>query len=137
MVPSVFMEIGEFPLTPNGKVDREALPEPEQNRPDVGRYVAPETESEKLVAEIWSSLLQCEQIGVHDNFFELGGHSLLATQVISRIRDTINVELPLRILFQKPTVAELAERIEMMRIELQENHPTSTASGGHRERLIL
>jgi acyl carrier protein len=113
MVPSVFVTLPELPLTRNGKVDRKALPEPDESRPEIEeQYVAPRNETETVLAAIWSDVLGIEQVGVHDNFFELGGHSLLATQVISRVRDTFRVELLLRNLFDATTVANLALVIE-------------------------
>jgi len=113
MVPSGFMTLTEFPLTPNGKVDRRALPKPDQTRPELEReYVAPRNETEEKLAQICADLLQVEKVGVYDNFFELGGHSLLATQFISRVRTAFNVELPLRSLFEKPTIEGLAAAIE-------------------------
>ena len=112
MIPSVFVEFAELPLTPNGKVDRRALPAPDASRlSQESAYVAPRTPIEELTASIWQQVLGLEQVGIHDNFFELGGHSLLATQVVSRLRQTFSVELPLRALFESPTVEALAERI--------------------------
>src|SRR6185369_12416315 len=97
MVPSVFIVIEKMPLTPNGKVNRRALPEVEASRADLpGEVVAPRTETEEMLAGIWKDVLRAERVGIHDNFFELGGHSLLATQVISRIRAELGVELALR-----------------------------------------
>ncbi|MFQ5794231.1 MAG: amino acid adenylation domain-containing protein, partial [Candidatus Bipolaricaulia bacterium] len=117
MVPSAFVVLDALPLTPNGKVDRRALPAPDPTRPELERtFNAPRTSIEERVAGIWTELLGVEQVGVYDNFFELGGHSLLATQVISRVRDTFQVELPLRRLFELPTVAGLAESIEATRL---------------------
>jgi amino acid adenylation domain-containing protein len=110
MVPSAFVTLDALPLTPNGKVDRRALPAPE-GRPEVTAFVAPRTPIEEAVAAIWCELLRLDRVGVHDNFFELGGHSLLATRVIARLREVLEVELPLRALFQRPTIAELAVRI--------------------------
>ena len=116
MVPSAFVFIDEFPLTPNGKIDRRALPEPNQMRPELGAaFVAPRTPTEEILASIWAGVLGRETIGVHDNFFELGGHSLLATQVISRVRDAFGQEVALRSLFEQPTVAGLAKEIEAVR----------------------
>ena len=113
MVPSAFVMLESLPLTPNGKVDRRALPQPEwyltQRR---GTYVEPKNDWERRVAEIWAGLLGVDQVGIADNFFDLGGHSLLATQVVSRIRETFDVELQLRQLFDMPTVEELAEHVE-------------------------
>jgi amino acid adenylation domain-containing protein len=112
MIPAAFVMLDDLPLTPNGKVDRRALPEPEL-RPELSlTFVAPRTPIEEILASIWACVLGIEQVGVHDNFFELGGHSLLATQVISRVRDTMSVELPLRSLFEAPTVATLAQQVE-------------------------
>src|SRR6185295_12328808 len=105
MIPAIFVPLAEFRLTPNGKVDRKALPAPDGSRPLLEReFVAPRTETEKVLAEIWSEVLRVSEIGIHDNFFELGGHSLLATTVISRIRGSFSVELPLRDLFEAPTI---------------------------------
>ena len=113
MIPSAFVMLERLPLTPNGKVDRRALPAPEKGRSSLrDRYVQPRTAVERQLAQIWMEVLGLAEVGIHDNFFELGGHSLLATQVVSRIRTTFTVELPLRVLFESPTVAELALRVE-------------------------
>jgi acyl carrier protein len=114
MVPSTFVLLEKLPLNSNGKVDRRALPEPGGDRPDLGpAFVAPATPLEKSLAEIWSELLQLQGIGVHDNFFDLGGHSLLATQLVSRIRGRFGVDFPLRDVFRAPTIAELADAIQL------------------------
>ena len=113
MVPSVFVFLDRLPLTANGKVDRRALPAPERCRqePKEGVLEA-RTVTEQLLAQIWSEVLKVEPIGIHDNFFELGGHSLLATQVVSRIRAAFQTELPLRSLFEMPTIESLAKVVE-------------------------
>jgi acyl carrier protein len=101
-----------LPLTATGKVDRNALPEPEQARPQLAQvYVAPQTAVEEVLCGIFSEVLQVEPVGVRDSFFELGGHSLLATQISSRVRLAFQVELPLRRLFEAPTVEGLAKAI--------------------------
>ena len=116
MVPSAFVFLDALPLTPNGKVDRRALPAPDQSRPELENpFVAPRTPVEELLAKIWAEVLKLEKVGIHDNFFDLGGHSLLATQVVSRLHEVLHVEIPLRSIFENPTVAGLAGRIASAR----------------------
>ena len=108
MVPSTFMFLESLPLT-NGKLNRSVLPKPESRRPDLtAQYVSPDTETEKRLSLIWSEVLSLDQVGIQDNFFELGGHSLAATRVVSQIIKQFQIELPLRLLFQSPTVAAMA-----------------------------
>ncbi|MCD6569379.1 MAG: amino acid adenylation domain-containing protein, partial [Deltaproteobacteria bacterium] len=112
MVPSRFMRMESLPLTPNGKVDRKALPEPEGLRPDMeSEYVAPRNEVEEIVADIWKEILGLDKVGIHDNFFDLGGHSLKVTQVVSRIRKKLGVDLPVRSVFEEPTIEGLCRVI--------------------------
>ena len=119
MAPSEFMFLDAFPITPNGKVNRSALPAPGQSRPELEQaYVAPRNAIETELASIWSEVLRKERVGIKDNFFEIGGHSLLATQVTSRIRQQFKVELPLRSFFESPTVATLAAAV----VKLQQNN---------------
>src|SRR5581483_7084076 len=120
MVPAAFVAMERLPLSPNGKVNRKALPAPDYARPELSReYQQARTPAEEMIAGIWSEVLKLDAVGVHDNFFELGGHSLLATQVVSRIRRTFQVELPLRALFEAPTVAGLAQKIESLEKGIQ------------------
>ncbi len=137
MVPSIFVNLNSLPLTPNGKVDRKALPPPSQTRPDLrAPYVAPRTQLELELAELCAQVLELENqngqsaVGVHDNFFDLGGHSLLGTRLIFLLREKYGLEaaqLPLRALFEKPTVANLAEIIE--RVRRGEGSPVYTGGG--------
>ena len=125
MVPAAFMPLPALPLTPNGKVKRRALPAP----PTLGRgmgegedgFVAPRNETEEILADIWRDVLRMEQISIHDNFFELGGHSLLATQVISRVRQAFQLDFELRSVFERPTIADFAELVEMKELAEIEN----------------
>ncbi len=115
MVPSAFVALDAFPLTGSGKLDRRALPEPAAEAVASPESVPPSTPVEEILAGIWTQVLGAERVGVHDDFFALGGHSLLGTQVLSRIRVAFEVELPLRALFEEPTIAALAARIEALR----------------------
>jgi surfactin family lipopeptide synthetase A len=113
MIPSQFVFLKGLPISPSGKVDRRALPAPELERSFLEReFVAPRSEIEIKLAKISCDLLGIQQVGIYDNFFDLGGHSLLATQFISRVREELNVELPLRSLFENPTIAGLSETVE-------------------------
>ena len=106
MVPTDFVLLDALPLTPTGKVDRRALPAPDQERPELGTtYVPPATPAEQVIADIWSDVLGIERVGAQDNFFDLGGHSLLATQIVSRLQGIFQAEMPVRNLFETTTVA--------------------------------
>ncbi|HXQ70080.1 MAG TPA: amino acid adenylation domain-containing protein, partial [Pyrinomonadaceae bacterium] len=113
MIPAVFVEMLEFPLTPNGKTDRRALPVPAPvSADDRENFVAPRNPLEEIIAGIWSELLGVDRVGVYDELFELGAHSLMLTRVAARLRDQFNVEIPLQCLFDSPTVAGLAAALE-------------------------
>jgi acyl-CoA synthetase (AMP-forming)/AMP-acid ligase II len=113
MVPVAFVILGALPLSPNGKVDRAALPAPEAASAarDEETFTAPRTPLEAVLAELWAEVLDLDAVGAHDDFFALGGHSLLATRLISRILQVLRAEVPLRVLFRRPTVAGMAEAL--------------------------
>ncbi len=111
MIPAAFVRLDALPLTPNGKVDRARLPAPDWTQ-SATTHTPPRTPTEETLAEIWQGVLGVAQVGVHDNFFALGGHSLLATRVMSRVQQTFQVAIPLRALFEAPTVAGLAAAVE-------------------------
>lgn len=113
MVPAAWMKLAELPLSANGKLDRKQLPAPDANYTlEQTEYAPPRTPTEEMLCEIWQEVLKLERVGIHDNFFHLGGHSLLATQVMARLRRRLEVEVPLRELFNEPTIARLAELID-------------------------
>jgi acyl carrier protein len=115
MTPSVFMFLQSLPLT-NGKLDRKSLPRPDRQRPNLEQpYSAPCSEIDKRLSLIWSEVLTIDQVGIHDNFFDLGGHSLAGSQLISRVIQEFQVELPIKMLFDSPTIAEMAAIIEQNR----------------------
>ncbi len=112
MIPAAFVFLPALPLAASGKVDRRALPAPDSARPELGsRFVGPRTETERGIAAVWCNVLAVDEVGVHDDFFALGGHSLLATRVVSRLAKDCGFDVPLRALFEAPTVAALAERV--------------------------
>jgi amino acid adenylation domain-containing protein len=113
MLPSAFVPLGALPLMPNGKLNRNRLPPPDGTKPPLSReLVSPRTEIEKLVAQTWRDVLKVENVGICDNFFELGGHSLLATRIVARLQEAFNKDVPLHVMFDAPTVAELAQELE-------------------------
>jgi acyl carrier protein len=130
MVPSAFVMLDALPLNANGKVDRRALPAPDPLRPELDEsYVAPRGAVEEQVAAVWRQVLGVERVGVNDNFFDLGGHSLIATQVVSRLCDAFNLELPLRQLFESPTVAGLAAAVVRRQAEEVDDELLAQALG--------
>ncbi len=112
MLPSLFVQLEQIPLTPNGKVDRRALPRVDLKQARTTHYDPPRTPTEEILVGIWCEVLKLEQVGIRENFFDLGGHSLLATQVVSRIRETFKVEFALRQLFELTTIADIALAVE-------------------------
>ncbi|MFB0845973.1 amino acid adenylation domain-containing protein, partial [Paenibacillus oleatilyticus] len=135
MIPSYFVQLAQMPLTPNDKIDRKALPAPEGSMHASGEYVAPRTPTEAKLVSIWQDVLGLEKVSVKDNFFELGGHSLRATALASKVRKELNMELPLRHIFQFPTVEQLAEAIGQLEqqafdaipvVEEREYYPVSS-----------
>ncbi|WOD37581.1 amino acid adenylation domain-containing protein [Nodosilinea sp. E11] len=135
MIPAAFVVLDALPLTANGKVDQKALPPPALHRAEPSLMAAPTTSLEATLVEIWVKLLG-QQVGIDDNFFELGGHSLLATQFVSRVRDRLHIELPLRTIFETPTIAELAQQINTLQATLQPDFTalTSAQSGANSQR---
>ncbi|HEY0736251.1 MAG TPA: amino acid adenylation domain-containing protein [Herpetosiphonaceae bacterium] len=117
MLPSAFVVLDALPLTPNGKLDRRALPRPEQGAVQQHAYIAPRTELEKTIAEIWSAVLHVEQVGLEDNFFDLGGHSLLAMQVHSKLREHLGRDISMLDLFKYTTVGALARFLSQAEAE--------------------
>jgi amino acid adenylation domain-containing protein/thioester reductase-like protein len=116
MMPSAFVVMESLPLTPNGKIDRRALPDPKKERPILNAvYIAPSTPLEEKLADIWSEILEIDQIGIKDNFFELGGHSLLAAQLLARLEEVTQIALPIFYLLKDPTIAGLIEGIKVVR----------------------
>ena len=118
MVPDAFIPLPSLPLTANGKVDRARLTElSKAGRKDEDNFVAPRTELEEEIAGIWAEILKVERVGISDNFFDLGGHSLLATRLIFQLREHFHVDVPLRALFEAPTIAAFAPVIVQSQIE--------------------
>nr|VFK47647.1 MAG: amino acid adenylation domain-containing protein/thioester reductase domain-containing protein [Candidatus Kentron sp. TC] len=120
MVPSIFVFVDSFPLTPNGKIDRRALPAPDMG--DIGsaaEYIAPRTESEIEMTALWTKALGVDKIGIHDNFFDLGGHSLLAVELISQVKEHFAVDVPMRVLFEEPTVSGILKGMGLARTETE------------------
>jgi len=119
MVPTVIVVLPKLPLNANGKIDKQALPKLEDIRTNTKESVAPRTPSEEVIASIWGEVLKHDGLGVDDNFFEIGGHSLLATQIASRLREHFKTAVPVRAIFESPSIAELAKRMDANRREEQ------------------
>jgi acyl carrier protein len=116
MVPSAIIVLEQLPRTRHGKLDRQALPVVESSRFNQSlTHTPPQTPLQKIIADVWRERLDLRQVGLHDNFFQLGGHSLLVIQVISELRKQLAIDLPVQLLFQSPTINELAESIELLR----------------------
>ncbi|MCP5064555.1 MAG: hypothetical protein GY936_19130, partial [Ignavibacteriae bacterium] len=127
MIPTVFVNLDEMPLTTSGKINKNDLPIPQLSREELGtEYIAPRDEGEEKLAKIVEELLNVEKVGIKDNFFELGGHSLLATQFISRIRNEFNIEFKLIKLFEEPTVEGVYKNIQNSSSEPSITRPTIT-----------
>ncbi len=142
MIPSLFMEMENFPLTPNGKVDRNALPDPDASELLSDQYIAPRNDVEATLAEIWQEVLEVDKVGITNDFFELGGHSLLAVRLVSSIRKAFKVEMPISDIFDYPTVEQLATRLSknsdnalLSPIEAIEQRPKNIPLSFNQERL--
>ncbi|BEH40051.1 non-ribosomal peptide synthetase [Burkholderia pseudomallei] len=129
MVPSAYVRLDAWPLTPNGKLDRRALPEPADDAYARAEYEAPRGAKEEALAAIWRELLHVERVSRHDNFFELGGHSLLAVQLVSRLRQALSVEVALGTVFDAPVLSALAERLEAENTEVLPPIPLAPRDG--------
>lgn len=137
MLPNAYVFLGEMPLTANGKLDRKALPKPDVGDQLKKQYVAPRTATETVLADLWAAVLGVERVGIEDHFFDLGGHSLIATQLMSRLSQAFNIELPLKMLFEAGTVEKLAEKIDLaVWLHNQANGP-SQHNGADYEEIAL
>jgi hypothetical protein len=134
MIPADFVVLEAFPLSPTGKVDRKALPEPETAATLEREFALPETPTEELLLTLWQEILGRARIGIHDNFFELGGHSLLMPKMVSRIETAFGLNLSLRDFFQAPTIAGMAIQVDLLLLQeieaLEEEEAESLAQGG-------
>ncbi|MCO7564874.1 amino acid adenylation domain-containing protein [Pseudomonas sp. S 311-6] len=118
MVPAHLVQLASLPLSPNGKLDRKALPTPDSSQRQQA-YVAPQTPLQEQLAHVWQTLLKLERVGLHDNFFDLGGHSLLATQMMMQIRQQLGVDVPLKALFQTASLEQFAEQVQQLQTDVQ------------------
>jgi amino acid adenylation domain-containing protein len=126
MVPSIWVEMQSLPITPNGKIDKRALPDPDVNELSSHSYVAPRTETEKKLAEIWQQLLGVEKVGIHDNFFELGGHSLMVMRVVAYVERELSISIPIHLLFQLTSINELGKYIEIQNFDISKEKNTKS-----------
>jgi acyl carrier protein len=131
MLPADFVRLERMPLTPNGKLDRAALPAPSRSAAAV--FVAPGTPTEQALAELWQRILRLERVGARDSFFDCGGHSLLAMQLVGRVRERFGIELPLKHVFERPTLSAQAEAIDAL-VWL---HESKQSHAGEREEALL
>jgi hypothetical protein len=139
MIPSAFVEMNQLPLTPNGKVDRKALPAPEREWSEKRGYVGPRNGEEEILCDLFAEVLNRDRVSVHDDFFAMGGHSLLATKLVSRIRDTLGVDVALRSVFESPTIAKLAPRLQdsrKARSSLRRHHNVERAPLSYSQRRL-
>jgi amino acid adenylation domain-containing protein len=133
MVPSAFVILESIPLTPNGKIDRRSLLALDEMGVKLLHQVLPRNSTEEMIATIWKEVLKLEQVGIYDNFFDLGGNSLLATRINSRLRQTFELDLPLRSIFEKPTIVAIAEHIQALQITIQSMKNSNTPTTGRKE----
>ena len=129
MIPSAFVILESMPLTPNGKIDRRSLLAVDEMGVKLLHQVPPRNSTEESIAAIWKEVLKLEQVGIYDNFFDLGGNSLLVTQINSRLRQTFELDLPLRSIFEKPTIVAIAEYIQAIQITIQQQNPNTPTTG--------
>ncbi|GAK55072.1 peptide synthetase [Candidatus Vecturithrix granuli] len=138
MIPAAFIQVERFPLTPNGKIDRRAFPPPDWSQRQ-GKYdiVAPRTSTERILAEIWTEVLEIEHISIDDNFFEIGGHSLSGMRILSRLQAILHISLPLHTLFESPTVESLARAVDAVHWAIQHQQEPSSPADNEREVVVL
>ena len=129
MVPSAFVILESIPLTPNGKIDRRSLLAVDEIGVKLLHQVPPRNSTEEAIATIWKEVLKLEQVGIYDNFFDLGGNSLLATRINSRLRQTFELDLPLRSIFEKPTIMAMSEYIQAIQITIEQQNPNIPTTG--------
>ena len=138
MIPSGFVRLEKFPLTPSGKIDTRALPKPEEaGLSGTANYVAPQTPTEEKMARIWSRLLNLERVSIFDNFFEIGGHSLLLLRVISSLKKELNVDVPFRQFFETPTLADISKCVDALLYLNEGSSAVNKTSDDDREEVLI